>query len=380
VTFESVPQPIAYFCSTGWTTSNGYNLRTINETLKISIFPDAPYEEYLNGQRSMEQLAALRPLCEIVDPALLNELRTTKVLNVRNLGTHCANLTPGTYRVAVVKASETMNYTHNLLMDMNIRYQGIPLNVATPEQMFQYSVGARMKAEITQTGPNAKKFQIIPYANGIHGNAATILNGTFGLPGCDNSASPLAVQMKSNVPLALTSRAEGIQFDILGKNATPVPHAKRQISWLTPESAAGNFFIVLPSERGEVNGIEEMFGNNTSGPDGKFARDGYEALRKFDGRILGTSQFDIEAVDNRITRKDQIFAKLRLWRDSNTDGLAQNGELFTLDEMQVRSIDLAADPTFAEKDIHGNTVALKSVLQTNDGKLHLVYDIWFALD
>src|SRR5438045_3302532 len=51
------------------------------------------------------------------------------------------------------------------------------------------------------------------------------------------------------------------------------------------------------------------------------------------GRILPSS-----AIGSVCTRA--VYTKLRLWIDSNHDGIAQAGELHTLQELQVESISL----------------------------------------
>ncbi len=47
-----------------------------------------------------------------------------------------------------------------------------------------------------------------------------------------------------------------------------------------PQSRRDNYFLVLPNSSGGVSGIDEMFGDNTRGPDGKFAANGYEVRLK----------------------------------------------------------------------------------------------------
>ena len=199
--------------------------------------------------------------------------------------------------------------------------------------------------------------------------------GTCRLP---NPGSPLMVHFNSDVnniePLVFTSQVDGINFDILGLNSTPVPYAPKRISWYRSPQY---FFIALPNENGEVKGIDQLFGDNTQGPDGKFAKDGYKALAKFDGTSANGKK-RIKAADGYITKEDAIFSKLRMWHDANFDGLAQPQELFTLEEKNVEVIDLNADPNFSEQDKYGNETTLKSVVKTKDGQYHLMFDVWFA--
>jgi hypothetical protein len=185
------------------------------------------------------------------------------------------------------------------------------------------------------------------------------------------------VHFNSNVekpePLAFTSLIDGILFDILGRNSKPQPHTPLRISWYR---SAQYYFLALPNEKGEVKGVDELFGNNTFGPDRKFPADGYKALAKYDGRSADGKSV-IGKPDGFITQKDPVFAKLRLWNDANFDGRAQPEELKTLDELGVEVIDLNADPNYKEVDKYGNQTTLKSVVKTKDGRYHLLFDVWF---
>ena len=109
-------------------------------------------------------------------------------------------------------------------------------------------------------------------------------------------------------------------------------------------------------------------------------RNGYEALRKWDGRREDGSYLE-KVRDGFITPEDPVFDRLRLWLDVNHDAVAQPEELSTLAERQVVAIDLDYARDFVETDEFGNSTRMKSVAKTADGKLHLMYDLWFrALD
>ncbi len=189
---------------------------------------------------------------------------------------------------------------------------------------------------------------------------------------CDGTASPLIIQLPSAgeepEPLTLSALTDGVMFDILGAASFPKAHEKKQISWLVPGSRKQNYFLTLPSRLGQVNGINELFGNNTMGPDGSFAVNGYEALRKFDLNH-----------DGLIDRDDAVFARLRLWADLNGDGQAQANELHGLVHKNVRSISLNYDVNYQEVDVHGNAIKYKSIVTTNDDRMNLIFDIWFKV-
>jgi len=181
---------------------------------------------------------------------------------------------------------------------------------------------------------------------------------------CEERSSPLIISMNSRARgIKLSSPMNGIQFDILGQRSFPEAHAKKQISWLVSDQ--DYYFITLPKQ-GVVSGIDEMFGDNTRGPDGRYAANGYLALAKYD-----------EDRDNLITRHDEIYRKLRLWNDLNRDGVSEASELFSLEEMKIAVIDLSYDKRYKEEDAYGNQTLMKSVVKTEDGQLHLMFDLWF---
>lgn len=182
---------------------------------------------------------------------------------------------------------------------------------------------------------------------------------------CDMRASPLFVDMGQNDTLTLSPPTKGIYFDILGRNSSPQAHSKKKISWFKNS----NFmFLVNPSRSGKVNGIDQMFGDNTFGPDQDFAANGFEALAKYDKNH-----------DGYIDSLDPIFKKLRLWADHNGDGLAEPGELFYLDYMNVEVIDLGYDRDYYEKDIYGNEIKFKSVVKFKNGAIKMMFDLWFRV-
>lgn len=179
---------------------------------------------------------------------------------------------------------------------------------------------------------------------------------------CDRRASPLFVLMDDQLKstLSFSPITEGISFDILGRR---VSHQKQQISW---SNKAGLYFITLPDRSGNVKGIDQLFGDNTFGPDKRFSENGYEALRKWD-----------DNQDGLITADDGIYSKLRLWNDADYNGVSDKSELISLEQKGVELIDLSYDKNYSETDKFGNKIMYKSVIRTHDQRLHLLFDIWF---
>lgn len=181
---------------------------------------------------------------------------------------------------------------------------------------------------------------------------------------CDFRSSPLFIDMGGRGgQTELSAITDGVKFDVLGKNAKPYPHAKKQVSWFVDPNY---MFLVKPNQRGQVNGVDEMFGNNTQGPDGRMAADGFHALAKFD-----------KNKDMVIDQEDAIYQELRLWSDVNRDGIAEPGELFYLDYMGVALIDLRYNKNYYERDKYGNEIKYKSVVKMKDSSFRLMFDLWF---
>lgn len=192
---------------------------------------------------------------------------------------------------------------------------------------------------------------------------------------CDRRSSPLVIHRTSDVnhplPIALSSQDDGVDFDLLGDRGG---HAPVRISWFT------NFdyqVLTLPNSHGEVNGIDELFGDNTRGPDGEFAENGYAALAKYDG-TTADGMFQVQEPDGVIDANDAVYSHLRLWTDRNFDGSASRRELTSLRVAGVVYIDLDFSDDFYERDEHGNETKMKSVVGNSDGSMDLIFDLWFA--
>ncbi|MBX2986906.1 MAG: hypothetical protein KF802_03325 [Bdellovibrionaceae bacterium] len=197
------------------------------------------------------------------------------------------------------------------------------------------------------------------------GSLGTGTDGAY----CQEKASPLFVDMRNlfekTGAFHLSSLENGILFDIKGERAEPAAFTPYRISWFETQGFA---FIALPNAQGEVKGIDQLFGDNTKGPDGQFAANGYKALAKYD-----------DDQDELITDSDEVYGKLRLWFDLNRNGRADAGELMSLKQAGIVTVDLRYDAGFHEVDEHGNEVKFKSVAKLRNGKYRLVFDVWFNL-
>lgn len=187
---------------------------------------------------------------------------------------------------------------------------------------------------------------------------------------CDEVGAPLMVQLpeEEGAPsgsnsLELTAPSAGVLFNLLGSQAYPIAHNKEQVSWFK-HSEGENYFLTKPNKEGLVLGIDELFADTTRGPDAKEAKHGFAALEKFD-----------DNKDQIIDESDVIYHELRLWKDLNLDGEAQENELASLSEKGVAALDLRYDARFSERDMYGNITRFKSVILTQDGRYGLIFDL-----
>lgn len=292
--------------------------------------------EVLNDSRAV--------VCAFNDSSLRNSLMSTKKFSLNRLAANCGGVTKGRYRI---RLRDPMRANTDL--------------VVSGENVDRVSggwkrVGGRLKVVADRNPSISRQLSDVV---------------------CDEKSSPLVIHMHADVekaePLRLTSPSQGVWFDIQGSNADPVAHTPRRISW---HRSKQYFYIVLPDARGNVRGIDQLFGDNTLGPDGRHAADGFAALAKFDGMSADGRRRQSRA-DGYITAADAVFGRLRLWQDLNFDGVAQPRELSRLQTSGIEIIDLNFDAGYREVDSYGNETRYKSVVQDTRGRLHLLFDVWF---
>ncbi len=117
----------------------------------------------------------------------------------------------------------------------------------------------------------------------------------------------------------------------------------------------------------------ELFGNHTRLANGQMAANGFEALRDLDSIANGGN------ADGKLDASDAAFASLKVWEDADGDGYHSAGEVISLDEAGVHSINVGYTTSTAT-DTHGNAHSQIGSYTKADGSTATATDVWFQTD
>ncbi|WP_321395894.1 tandem-95 repeat protein [Emcibacter sp.] len=129
--------------------------------------------------------------------------------------------------------------------------------------------------------------------------------------------------------------------------------------WVRPDDG---FLVRDLNANGKIDDISEMFGDSE--------QDGFAALAALD-----------ENLDGVIDAQDSGFAGLKIWQDLDQDGITDAGELSSLADHNITSLNLAYGvPTGGDAVNAGNPVLGLGSFTRGDGSTGDLYDVAFAID
>jgi hypothetical protein len=136
-------------------------------------------------------------------------------------------------------------------------------------------------------------------------------------------------------------------------------------------ATADDAFLVLDRNHNElIDDGTELFGNLTP-QSGWPEPNGFIALGDYDNFNAGGN------ADGLIDSKDSIFLNLRLWQDTNHNGVSESWELFTLPQLGIETISVNYKLS-SRTDQYGNRFRYRAKVFGSGTSARYAWDVIFV--